>query len=88
MLHDNKDKTYGITDELRESLLRYAVQKIETGSFLRSILENDLFEAIGRADMFNMRDKVFYDVCNYIYNELPETCWGSKEKVATWLGEN
>lgn len=65
------------------SLDRYANQHIETGGFLKAVLENDLCEAVCRADEINFQ---FLPVLvRYVYNELPAPCWGSKEKVAAWL---
>ena len=75
---------YLIPRNLKESLDRYVTDAIEPGGFLRACLENNLVEAFGRADLEN-RDNLFY-VVEYIYNELPSTCWGSEEKVAAWLG--
>ncbi len=66
-----------------ESLKRYVKQRIPTGGFLRAVLENDLFRAIDRADDDNRRD--IHEICMYIYNEIPLTCWGSPEKVEQWL---
>lgn len=68
-----------------ESLTRYKEDHIETGSFLRAVLENDLFTAIGKAD-FENRYKL-HEICTYIYNELPPESWGSRERVKQWLKE-
>lgn len=85
MYSNNEDNKYKIAPELLQSLLQYAKDKIPTGSFLRAVLENDLMQAMGRADLQN-RHNIFY-VTEYIFNELPYQCWGSKKTVATWLGE-
>lgn len=72
-------------ENIKESLKRYTDHKIMTGSFLQAVLENNLFEAIGRADAYNqVRLK---EICEYIYNELPSNCWGSKEIVTEWLSK-
>ncbi len=68
---------------IRESLNRYSAYKTPTGGFLRAVLENNLSEAIGRADRGNQ--KVLPAICQYIYNELPSVCWGSPVKVKAWL---
>lgn len=68
---------------LRASLDRYANDRVETGGFLRAILENDLCEAVCRADEINFQ--FLPVIVRYVYNELPAPCWGSKEKVAAWL---
>lgn len=70
-------------EHLTASLQRYAEQRIETGRFLRAVLENDLSEAVCRADHFNF--PLLPVIVRYVYNELPAPCWGSKEKVSDWL---
>ena len=80
-----------MSDELRErvpplvldSLDRYVQHHIETGSFLRAVLENNLKESLGRADLQNRY--ALFDIVSYIYNEIPMQCWGSEEKVEAWL---
>lgn len=64
---------------------RYVESGIEPGSFLRAVLENDLMNAVARADMFNVRklDKI----CEYMKFYMPYDCWGNKEKVERWLAE-
>lgn len=62
---------------------RYVKNRIPTGGFLRAVLENDLREAMGRADSIN-RESLF-DIVSYIYNECPAACWGSVENVEAWL---
>jgi hypothetical protein len=64
---------------------RYVEHHIEPGGFLRAVLENNLKEALGRADMENRY--ALFDIVSYIYNECPFQCWGSPEKVGLWLGE-
>ena len=66
-----------------ESLNRYVTVRIPTGGFLRAVLENDLMEALGRADSQNKAE--LSAICNYVYNELPMNCWGSRERVRKWL---
>lgn len=53
------------------------------GDFTQAILENNLMEALGRADDINtylLRDYVVW-----LYSEAPAPSWGSKEKVAAWV---
>lgn len=68
----------------RAALDSYVKDKIPTGGFLYAVLTNNLFEAIGRADENNR--KALFEICNYIYNEMPSDCWGNKENVDEWLG--
>ena len=72
-----------IPQHTKEALDRYAKEGIPTGGFLRAVLTNDLFGATSKADIEN-RIKLF-DICSYIYNNLPSSCWGSQEKVEEWI---
>lgn len=72
-----------IPANLKASLDRYASEHRGTGRFLRSVLENDLQEAVVRADAESFR--CLKVIVAYVYNELPEPCWGTKKKVAAWL---
>ena len=68
---------------IKDGLGRYAKQHTQTGSFLKAVLENDLMEAVDRADSDSYRD--LYVICKYISNELPSNCHGSPEIVAKWI---
>lgn len=65
------------------SLTRYVSERIETGGFLRAVLENDLHEAVSRAD-YESLDQL-PTIVMYVSSNLPTECWGSKEKVERWL---
>jgi len=67
----------------KESIDKYALHKIPTGGFLRSVLENNLMESFMRADNQNRED--MFEICNYIYNFLPADCHGSPERVDLWI---
>ena len=72
-----------IMEEILGSLDRYVNHGTPTGGFLQSVLENDLFGAMSRADHVN---KIrIHEICVYIYNNLPIGCYGSKEAVEQWL---
>lgn len=66
-----------------DALDRYVEHRIPTGGFLQAVLENDLFAAMGKADVYNRQS--LFDIVEYIYNELPRACWGSPDAVETWL---
>jgi hypothetical protein len=72
-----------IKPDVLGALKRYVEQRIETGGFLRAVLENNLQEAMGRADEAN-REAIFH-ICAYVYNEIPSACHGSPKRVAEWL---
>jgi len=67
------------------SLNLYVNEGITPGGFLYSVLSNDLFGAIGKADTAN--GKAIRDICLYIYNELPGDCWGSRDIVNQYLAK-
>lgn len=51
--------------------------------FLRAVLENDLCESFARADLSNRA--AMFDIVYYLYNFAPFNCWGSSERVKSWL---
>ena len=68
---------------IKNGLDRYANDRVPTGDFLRAVLENNLMEAIARADTENLRD--LFEICSYVYNHIPSACHGSQAKVRNWL---
>lgn len=72
-----------IDENIRESLNRYIKHRIHAGGFLTAVLENNLMEAMGRADSVNRAN--LHEICKYIYNNLPRESWGSREKVQNYL---
>lgn len=67
------------------ALDRYVNHNIEPGGFLRAVLENNLSEALGRADHINR--EALFAIVSYVYNDCPADCWGTPAKVAQWLAE-
>ncbi len=76
---------YYIRPQMLAALLRYTEEHCKVGDFLTAVLENNLSEAVGRADDENLANLPAF--VSYLYNEAPAPCWGSKEKVKAWLGE-
>lgn len=73
---------YNVPAYMQQGLLDWINSGILPGSFLTAVLENNLMEAVGRADSTNsMRLK---DYAQFLYNGAPADCHGSKEKVAAW----
>lgn len=66
-----------------EDILRYVNDKVPPGDFLQAVLENNLKESFQRADEDNIRS--MFEIVQFIYNEIPASCWGSPEKVKKWL---
>ena len=70
-------------ERFRGGIERYLEHHIAPGSFLRAVLENDLMGAIGHADEESARE--LKDLVSWLWQEMPSTLWGSKERVAAWL---
>lgn len=77
------DEYYPIREDLYGTLERYLNSGIMPGSFMNAVLENNLMEAFGRADMDNSRN--LKNIVGYIYNHIPHNAWGSREKVKAYL---
>ncbi len=77
------DPYYPIGDDLYGALERYLNHGINPGSFMTAVLENDLMEAFGRADICNEAN--MKNIVGYIYNHLPSNSWGSRERVQNYL---
>lgn len=72
-----------IKPEIIAAIRKHADHGTPCGHFVTAVLCNDLKEAIGRADQENLRDLI--EIVSYCYNEIPSTCWGSPDAVATWI---
>jgi len=70
-------------DDAILSIRAYVDHGVPPGQFLTAVLTNDLFHAVGRADPDSLQH--LQGICRYIYNDIPLVCWGSHDRVATWL---
>lgn len=73
---------YRIPERMAMGLRLWIERGVPPGSFLMAVLENNLHEAVGRADAENLANLPAY--CGYLYNEAPSPCWGSPQKVRAW----
>jgi hypothetical protein len=73
---------YHIPIRMHPGIIRWIQSGVKPGQFLTAIIENDLKEAINRADDENIIRLVAY--VKFFYNAAPGGCWGSKEKVEQW----
>jgi hypothetical protein len=62
---------------------RYIEHGIEPGSFLMSVLRNDLKSACECAD--NQNRYLLFEYVSWLYNYAPQGCWGSREAVEEWI---
>ncbi len=72
-----------LPEHIRGGMKLYLEDHVEPGGFLRAVLENDLVGAFGKAD--NINRAWMFDIVTFIYNEVPASCWGSREAVEKWL---
>lgn len=82
MFNDEK-ATELLPAHMLNGLRLYINHRIEPGSFLEAVLQNNLKEAVGRADHINKRYLGNY--IEFLYNYAPAQCWGSVEKYNKWL---
>jgi len=61
----------------------YIEKHVAPGSFLSSIIQNDLRAAIENADDENLQNLPAY--IGFLYNQAPNCCWGSRELFNKWI---
>ena len=77
-------KSYpGVRQDTIDTINNYVTKGWEPGSFVRAVLENNLMEALGRADIGNRH--AIFEICGYVYNEIPSGSHGSPGKVEAWM---
>ncbi len=65
------------------ALSHYVLYGLPPGQFLTAVLENNLMGAMGHADSYNRA--TLFQICQYVYNDMPSNCHGSVEAVAKWM---
>lgn len=84
---DQADRdAHALTEDDLAPLKMYIEDGIEPGGFLSAVLQNNLCEAAGRADLYNRRR--LFEYVQWLYNDAPANCWGSPEKVQAYLERN
>lgn len=68
-----------VRQEICENIVWYAAAGYLPGGFLQAVLSNDLFDAMDRADVYNRQH--IYNIVRLIYNELPNSSYGSYDAV-------
>jgi len=68
-----------------EAIADYAANRTVHGHFVSAVLENDLSEAVFRADKDSLRGLA--DIVRYVHWEIPNNSHGSRQKVTAWLNE-
>lgn len=67
---------------LQEGLERYVLQGVPVGQFLTAVLDNDLREAVSRADPDSMAG--LKTLMQFLYGFTPAGCWGSARNRKAW----
>jgi len=65
------------------SVKMYIEQGISGGGFLTALFENNLSSAFSNAD--NVNTEAMKEWTVFLFNYVPASCWGSKEKVQAWI---
>ena len=79
----NRPDSSLIEPRFREAIDAYVANGRPTGGFLEAVLSNDLVSAFARADSSAVAN--LPHILDYLYNEVPAVCWGSRERVAEWI---
>ena len=72
----------GVLANLRPGLVRYFSDGIMPGSFLQSVLTNNLTQAVLRADPQSM--VALHYLVRFLQAHAPSAAWGSREAVLAW----
>ena len=71
-----------LPEHLREGMRRYFEQGIETGSFLRAVLERDTQKAYNLGDLVSLRELPRIAI---FLVKAPPNSWGTPAKVQAWI---
>lgn len=75
--------TIQLNHSLVECVVDYINYGMEPGHFVRACLENNLRQALFRADLESLSSiPAFYA---WIYNRVPSCCHGSRDAVDKWV---
>ena len=79
---ENSLKGSRVPSHNHDGIIRYIVFGINPGSFMTSVLMNDLRGAVSNADGFN--SLMLPEIVKWLYSYAPYGCWGSIEAVENW----
>lgn len=74
-----------VPEHILPGIARYLVSGIVPGDFLTAMLTNDLRGVIQGADDQNIM--ALPAIWNFLYNNIPSSAWGSRERLAKWVEE-
>ena len=76
---------YGIPEYMQGGIIRYYEHGIQPGSFLTAVINNDLREAVGRADDTNVH--CLHKYIMWFYNQAPMGSWGFEGATEKWYAD-
>jgi hypothetical protein len=79
------DKSYGIPEHIAHSFENYLIHGFSPGGFVTSILANDIFLAVGRADGINRQ--FIPQIVNWIIFNMPPESIGSYQAIEDWCND-
>ena len=82
-MNEKNYEKYDAPVTILDAIRNHADHHHPCGSFTTAVLENNLSEAIGRADQFSLAG--LFEIVRYVRWEIPSVCHGSPEKVKAWL---
>ena len=71
-----------IPNRIKRAIDRHAEHGYPCGGFVTAVLENNFGQAALRAADGNVL--LLREIALYLYGYIPESCWGSPEKVKSW----
>lgn len=77
--HVSETLRESVPQNIREAIDLYVEHGVRTGSFTYAVLCNDLHGAVVRADVNSLA--AIKPICQYVYNAVPSSLWGSKQAV-------
>ena len=72
-----------IPANIKEAIDAYVASGRPPGDFTGAVLDNNLCEAVARADGSSLANLIH--IVAYCWWEIPGNCWGSPAKVEAWL---
>lgn len=72
-----------LPDDFKETIDLYVEHGIPTGGFLEACIENDLCSAVAQASQDSL--SAIPAIVGYLYNEVPNGCWGRKGVFREWI---
>ena len=82
----DKMTEYGIPERMQGAIVRYYERGLRPGHFLTAVIQNDLSEAVRRADEENVR--LLKEYVMWFYNWAPHGSWGSIGNFVRWLEQD